>query len=46
MVSETKLDESFPQGQFKTNRFSRPFTLDRNSNGGDIMLFYPRRYSS
>ena len=39
MVSETKLDESFPQGQFKISGFSRPFRLDRNSNGGGIMLF-------
>ena len=39
MVSETNLDESFPQGQFKINSFSRSFRLDRNSNGGGIMLF-------
>ena len=39
MVSETKLDESFPQGQFKISGFSRPFRLDRNSNRGGIMLF-------
>ena len=39
MVSETRLDESFAQGQFKISGFSRPFRLDRNSNGGGIMLF-------
>ena len=39
MVSETKLDESFPQGQFKISGFSRPFRLARNSIGGGIMLF-------
>ena len=39
MVSETKLDENFPQGQFKISGFSRPFKLDRNSNGGGIILF-------
>ena len=40
MVSETKLDESFPQGQFKISGFSRPFRLDRNSIViGRIMLF-------
>ena len=39
MVSETKLDESFPQGQFKITGFSRPFRLNRNSTGGGIMLF-------
>ena len=39
MVSENKLDESFPQGQFKISGFGRPFRLDRNSNGVGIMLF-------
>ena len=39
MVSETKLSESFPQGQFKISDSSRPFRLNRDSNGGDIMLF-------
>ena len=38
IVSGTKLDESFPQGQFKISGFSRPFRLDRNSNGGGVML--------
>ena len=38
MVSETKLDESFRQGQFKISGFSRPFRLNRNSDGGGIML--------
>ena len=38
MVSETKLDESFPQGQFKTSGFSRPFRLDGNSNGGGMLF--------
>ena len=47
MVSETQLDESFPQGQFKISGFSRPFRLDRNSNGGAIMFFFwGGRYSS
>ena len=39
MVSETKLDEIFPHSQFKISGFSRPFRLDRNCNGGGIMLF-------
>ena len=39
MVSECKIDESFPQGQFKIIGFSRQFRLDRNSYGGGIMLF-------
>ena len=39
MISETKLDKSFPQGQFKISGFRRSFRLDRNSNGGRFMLF-------
>ena len=33
-VSETKLDDSFPQCQFKISGFSQPYRLDRNRNGG------------
>ena len=39
MVSETKLDESFPVGQFITEGFGVPYKVDRNANGGGIMLF-------
>ena len=39
MISEIKIDESFPLGQFKINGFNAQFRLDRNSNGGGIMLF-------
>ena len=39
MISETKIDKSFPWGQFKINGFIKPVRLDRNSNGGGIMLF-------
>ena len=46
MVSETKLDESFPQRQFKISGFSRLFRPDRNSKGGGSYVICPRRYSS
>ena len=39
MISETKLDESFPTNQFMINGFSAPFRLDRNDKGGGIILF-------
>ena len=39
MIAETKIDESFPFSQLKINGFNAPFRLDRNSNGGGIMLF-------
>ena len=39
MISETKLDESFPEGQFTVKGYSKSFRLDRNKNGGGIMLY-------
>ena len=39
MVSETKLDDSFPEGQFLIEGFHSPFRFDRNRNGGEIMLY-------
>ena len=39
MVSETKLNESFPGGQFKITGLSRSFRFDCNSNGDGIVLF-------
>ena len=39
MITETKLDDSFPFSQFEIYGFSTPFRLDRNKNGGGILLF-------
>ena len=39
LVSETKIDDSFPNGNFLIDGFSTPYRLDRNSNGGGLMLF-------
>ena len=39
MVSETKLDSSFPQAQFRIEGYASPFRYDRNSHGGGILLF-------
>ena len=38
MISETKLDDSFPTGQFLLYGFRGPYRLDRNSKGGGILL--------
>ena len=38
-ISETKLDDSFPAGQFKIPGHASPFILDRNQNGGGILVF-------
>ena len=39
LLSETKLDDSFPTGQFSLNGYSKPYRLDRSSNGGGILLY-------
>ena len=39
MISESKLDDSFPDSQFLIEGFDKPFRLDRNRNGSGIMSF-------
>ena len=39
LISETKIDESFPSAQFLLDGFSRPYRLDRYANGGGILLY-------
>ena len=39
MIYETKIDASFPIGQFFLNGYSTPFRLDRNAYGGGILLY-------
>ena len=39
MISKTKNDESFPNGNFIIEGFSTPYRLDRDSKGGGG-LFY------
>ena len=38
MISETKVDGSFPDGQFFLDGFGTPFHLNQNRNGGGIVL--------
>ena len=38
VVTETKLDSSFPFGQFSIDGFARPFH-NRNKNGGGVIIF-------
>ena len=38
MISETKVVDSFRHGQFFLDGFGTPFRLDRNRNGGGVML--------
>ena len=39
MISEIKIDNSFPICQFTMTGYSIPFRLDRTSHGGGILLF-------
>ena len=39
LLSETKLDSFFPLNQFHIDGFTTPYRLDRNQNGGGIMLY-------
>ena len=38
-ISETKLESSFPVNQFLIDGFTPTYKLDRNANGGSIMLY-------
>ena len=38
IITETKLGENFPIGQFFINGFSSPFRLDRDRNDSGILL--------
>ena len=39
VVTETKIDESYPTSQFSIDGFSTPFRLDRNKSGGGVMIY-------
>ena len=39
MISETKLDDSFPGGQFFIEGYHTPFRFDRNGNAGGILIY-------
>ena len=39
MISETKIDDSFPVGQFLIEGFCTPYRLDRNLKSGGILLY-------
>ena len=39
IIVETKLDATFPINQFLLDGFSKPFRLDRNRNGGGILIY-------
>ena len=46
VVTETKLDETFLESLFLMDGFSKPYRLDRNKNGGGVMIFIRETISS
>ena len=46
MTSETKLDNSFPEGQFLIPWYSSPYRFDINCCGGGIMLYVRKDITS
>ena len=45
VITETKLDDSFPNSQFLMKGFAEPFSLDRNRNCGGVMIYITRSCS-
>ena len=39
VITETKLDDTFPNAQFLVRRFSKPFRLDRNRKGRKVIIY-------
>ena len=39
LISETKIDSTFPTSQFKVYGYSLPYRLDRSQNGGGLLLY-------
>ena len=39
MISEIRIDETFPSRQFCIEGFAPPYMLDRNCHGGGILLY-------
>ena len=39
VITETKLDHTFPNAQFLVLAFSKPFHLDRNRKEGGVMIY-------
>ena len=46
MITETKLDDSFPKQQFHIEDFSIPFRLDRNRHGGGLLLYVRNNFNA
>ena len=40
LISETKLNDTFPFRLFLINDYHTPFRFDRNDNGGGLLLYF------
>ena len=40
VISETKIDKSFPVNQFSIDRYNLPYRLDRNQDGGGLLVYF------
>ena len=38
-IQETKLDSSFPEKQVTIEGYSKPYRLDRNRDGGGVLIY-------
>ena len=45
MISETKIDESFPKGNFLIEGFSTPYRSHRDSKGGGDHVICKSKYT-
>ena len=39
VITETKLDSTFPTSQFLIGGYNEPYRFDRNRNGGDVLIY-------
>ena len=39
IIGETKLDHTYPERQFHIDGYNKPYRLDRNCNGGGVMIY-------
>ena len=44
LITETKLDNSFPEAQFHIEGFASPYRLDRNANGGAFYYMFEKTF--
>ena len=40
VISETKIDKSFPENQFSIDGYNLPYRLDRNQDGGGLLVYF------